>query len=546
MNALKRLYFPLARPVFILLAGSVPFSVSKGAARVEEALSLANYLERVVAFNEDVQVALMGIGIGEFGESAARAVFEPALVLSGERVESDRPNTTEERRNLGGIDRFDQRNNLYSAGLEWFAPTGANVGFRYELRDLENNLQGNDGLDFETESGNEYVTFIGLDITQPLLRGFGEDVTFAEIRLAAGESRLAYEEYRRQMMVILSSAEAAYWNLYFAQEQEAFRKRSVEVAARILEDERVRLEAGRGTEIDVILAEAAVAERQAALAEAAFRRVEASNAARSFLSADPNDRVLLVAEDSPGGAESDSEFAGSFAIAKELNPDLRSARIRSEMSTVRVDFARDRKEPELNLTASGGFNGLGTSLDDSWEDVTDGEYPVWSLGVELRIPIGNERARSELAAALLRSRQETFAERGLEREVGSSLDNAMSRVMAAAEAVRGFKSAEEANRKILESEMESLEAGRGSVRRVIEAEDDLFESSVTLLRARVQLERARLELGLFEGSILQRHGFDISLVELGERTRGLFDGGEWSDARYRDLIDALMGSKTNR
>ena len=192
--------------------------------------------------------------------------------------------------------------------------------------------------------------------------------------------------------------------------------------------------------------------------------------------------------------------------------------------------------PELNLLASGGFNGLGTSVDGSWDDVSEGNYPVWSLGLEFRIPIGNQPAKSELAAARLRQRQEELALRNVEREIGSSLDNAVSRIRAAAQAVEGFSLAEAANRKLLESELESLEAGRGSVRRVLEAEDGLFEASVTLLRSTVQKERARLELALFQGTVLERAGAELSPSELREQIGAIGDGEGWSQERYERFL----------
>ncbi len=515
-------------------------SVAQVVPAQREEITLREYLDRVVRFNEEIEAALIGIEIGRLGERGAVAQFEPALVLRGERLQSDRPNTVEERRNLGGIDRFDQKNNLYTAGLEWFAPTGANVSFRYELRDLSNNLQGSQALDFESSSNNEFVTFIGVDVTQPILRGFGKNVTFAEIRLAAAESKIAYEELRRQMMVILSSAEAAYWNLYYAQEQEGFRLRSLEVAKKVLEDERVRFEAGRGSEIDVVLAQAAISERQASLVDASFRRVEASNAARSFFSADPAKRSLLIVSDDPSSSSPELDYAASLGRAMELNPDLRGAAIRGEINQIRTEFAKNQTLPEVNLLASGGFNGLGDSFSDSFDDVSGADFPVWSIGVEFRMPLGNRRATSSLASVRLRGRQEELGRLNLERQVGSSIDNAIAKILAANASVESLVAFENANRRVLESEIESLEAGRGSVRRVIEAEDNLFESSVALIRAKVQQQRARLELALFEGTVLKNSEADFSMAEIREKTAAMTTEGGWDPTRYEKLTGSLL------
>ena len=59
------------------------------------------------------------------------------------------------------------------------------------------------------------------------------DITLANLRLTALESDIAFQEYRRQLMLTLSQAESAYWNLYYAQEQLRFFKESISVAESI-------------------------------------------------------------------------------------------------------------------------------------------------------------------------------------------------------------------------------------------------------------------------------------------------------------------------
>ncbi len=506
-------------------------------ARAMKPVTLEEYRRQVVFYNESVQLKLLELEVNRRKLAAARAAFEPALVLSGEHLDSQRPNTVEQRRNLGGIADFDERNNLYSAGLEWLAPTGTTLGFRYMLRDLTNNLQGNEALLFQSPDSGELVTFIGIELTQPLLKDRGTTATLAAIRLAAGESELAYQDYRREMMVILSSAEIAYWNLRFAQEQSEYWGESLRVAEKIRSDQQASLEAGRGSELDVMMAKAAAAERSAKKAEAWQKLVEASNAAASFFSASAADGFLLVATDQPAHPTARFTHAASRAVAVSSNPDFLSQAIRMKMDDVRVDYARNQSLPRLDLKASAGFNGLGDTITSSWADVRATDYPVWSVGLELRIPLGNRLGANQLAAARLRRQQTVMGVNQIAIQIDNAIDNAIEKLQAAEEATRSYRVAVEVNQGILDTEMERLGVGKSDSRKVLEAEENLFESKVTLLRTQVQLVRSFLEVELFEGSILARRDLDLSQDEIQQQTATILRKNRWNDRQYQRFLD---------
>ena len=78
----------------------------------------------------------------------------------------------------GGLLLFSERNNIYDSGLEGLAPTGAKIRLGYTLSDLRNNLTNNVG--FNVANGHlreEYQTFVGVTVSQPLLKNAGVKVT---------------------------------------------------------------------------------------------------------------------------------------------------------------------------------------------------------------------------------------------------------------------------------------------------------------------------------------------------------------------------------
>lgn len=186
-----------------------------------ERLTLSNYLRRVVRANETLQARWLEARAARRRARAERGAFEPEVVASIQRQINERQNTVEQQRStLTGI--FSERNNIYQGGLESLLPSGARVRLGYTLRDLRNNLQSQPLFLSRGATNGEFVSFVGMTVTQPLLKGAGPAATLAALRIAALESDMALQECRRQFMITLAQAEDAYWNLYLAQEQVRF------------------------------------------------------------------------------------------------------------------------------------------------------------------------------------------------------------------------------------------------------------------------------------------------------------------------------------
>src|ERR1051325_7185085 len=245
--------------------------------RLTTDLTLNEMIQRVLERNEGLQGRILELAIARKKHQAEKGVFEPDLVTSYDHVENKRQIGLQEK-TLGVVGQVcDEKNNIYNAGLESLVPTGARLKLRYSLRENNNNINPSpfsSPLPFLT---NEWVSFAGLSATQPLLKNFGFNSTFASIRLAALASDIAFQEYRRQLMVLISTAEATYWNLYMAQEQMLFFKESVALAESIRKDNKTRLQPERGSELEVMEAEAGLALRRSKQSDARQKFFEAIN-----------------------------------------------------------------------------------------------------------------------------------------------------------------------------------------------------------------------------------------------------------------------------
>ena len=513
---------------------------SSGQDRLTTDLTLNQLIQQVLERNEGIQGRILEVAIARKKHQAEKGVFEPDLVTSYDHVENKRQIGLQDK-SLGLVGQvFDEKNSIYNAGLEGLVPTGARVKLGYTLRDNLNNINPSPlspPLPFLT---NEWVSFVGLSASQPLLKNFGTGANLAGIRLAALASEIAFQEYRRQLMVLISTAEATYWNLYMAQEQMLFFKESVAVAESIRNDNQTRLKAGKGSELEVMEAESGVALRKPKQSDAREKFFEAISRLSALYGESGSNR-LVVAVDSPQVNHGQLSYYESFLSATTLNPDYLGQLKKISSENLRVAYAKNQRLPQLDLKASYGLNGLGRDHSEALKDLERRDFPSWSVGLELHIPItGGIKVRSELEAAKLRHKQALVGLKEIETQVGSALEIAMRKVGAAEESIRSYETVVKYNQNLLEAQMARLQVGKVESRKVLEVDADLFEAKNALLDAQVQLRRALLELELMEGTLLRKRNLDLTQKELESQTGLLGRKGRISEEEYWNFIRQLQ------
>jgi outer membrane protein len=530
-------FAPITRPT-AAEPGATPASVWGQEAIAVESVGLAEYVERVLHRNESLQVRLLEVEVGRLRERGERGIFQPELVGSYEHLDSLRPNTVEQQRQQF-TSYYEQRNNVYSAALESLAPTGARIRLGYSLSDLENNLQG--GITANGSGTGEYLSFAGINVVQPLMRNAGAAATMAGIRLAAVTSDVAYQEYRRQMMQVLGRAESYYWQLYFAQEQLGFFDESVAVAENLLNNNRTRLRLGNASELDVLEAESGLALRRSRQAEARQRLFEMSNGLISLYSSTVMvTNLLLKATDQPQIHEIELKMFPAWREALSLNPDYLAQRRKIAGEMIRKAYARNQRMPQLDLKSSVGYYGLSDSPRDSLSDLETRDWPAWTLGAEVRIPLGARgKPRYEYDQAQVRQKQAELQLQELETQIINALDTAMRNVASTAQNVANYQKAAEFYQNLFETQRRRLERGTIDSQKLLETEEKWFEARTTVVESLVQHERALLELELVKGTLLQKRNLDLSKADLEQRTAGILTRNLLSEDRYDDFLQEM-------
>jgi outer membrane protein TolC len=284
-------------------------------------------------------------------------------------------------------------------------------------------------------------------------------------------------------------------------------------------------------------AEAGLALRRTRRSDAGQKMSEAAAQLGTLFSgytADTN--IVLRAVEEPQLREVDLDYYEAYRQAYEHNPDYLSRKSQAIAENVRLAFAKNQRLPQLDLKGSYGLNGLGQSVGNSHDDLERAEFPAWSVGVEMRIPItGGIRERNEYKAAQLSKQKSLVSLKEIEVQIGNALNTAMMKVRNLRDSVENHRSVISFHQQLLQNQLARLEVGVIDSRTVLETEEKLFEARVAALESLVQYQKALLELELIRGTTLVSRNVDLTKRELQEVTERLLAANRFSGPE----IDAI-------
>lgn len=466
-----------------------------------DSLGMRDFIRLVAVRNDRVAFQKMEWAIARSQVASARGMYEPVLTASYKYTDSNTPNTTEEEFRRSFASEFIERNNDYGVGIEGLVPTGGRVRLSYTLRSLDNNIQPT------PIRGEEEKSYVGLSLTQPLFRGAGgRKVVSAPILVAQKDEGIAMQTFRQALFETTSNAASVYWDVYLAERRLALRTRSVEIAERVVEDERERGRYGQSAETDVMDVESALAQRRVQYLTAQQELVAVENDLRRFVARRANEAAVRVSprqELAATGQTPDAEI--SLQRAYDNRPEYLASLIRAEKEDVRVQFAKNNRLPQLDLVASYGLNGLEDSAGKSWAEAWDEEHKTYYVGLEYRMYLqGDKKAKGELNAAKLRKHQALLEIRAAEIAIHNSVDTALHNLLSASMQVEELAKVKATNERLMEVGLARFEAGQSNSRDLLELEERMNRAAEMDLESRINLQKALVGVALAEGTLLRQ------------------------------------------
>lgn len=463
-------------------------------------LTLQECIARALANNFNVQIQRINPSIQNWDVVLAQGAYDPTLTGSIE----DNGALTPEPPGSGLPPEIDTRTTPAQVGLGGKLVSGAT----YSLLATESRFTSTPtvGTNFV------YTGTAALSVTQPLLKNFGFDVNTATIRIARKGHDIAVQNFVLQMITSISAVDNAYYELIYAIESYKAAKEDLALAQALVDQTSLQVKIGTASPLDVVQAEAGVAERQETLINDARTIKDDENALKLLLSQNVNEfkGASLVPTNYPGVEPVETDVDHSTNIALQMRPDYLAALQTVEQQDIQVKFNHNQLWPEIDLNGSYGWNGGGNNFGDLIGNAATGNYPVWAVGVSLSIPLGNRQARASYNSARLQAEQLLLELKSLEQQIVVGVDNAVGHVRTNLEAVQATRAATRYAQQAYDAEKTKLLVGTSTPVLVLTQESALFDAKSAQVRAEANYREALVALAQAEGTTLQRHHIELN------------------------------------
>jgi len=481
------------------LALSVAASVAHGEGIITnqtKSLTLRECVERALENNLEIKSERINPTIGTWGVVGAQGVYDPVLSGSVNYQDSKSPLSPDQETSLGRPSLSQQLLDS-SVGLAGKLPSGASYNF----------FGSNTRTSGDLASNFVYTGSAGVSGTQPLLKNFGFGVNAATIRIARETKTIAVQNFVQLVMNKISAVSTAYYELIFAIENHKAAVENRALAQQLLDENRRREQVGTMSPLDVIQAEAGVAESEQNVILTARTIKDNENTLKRLICQQVTEfrGVSLVPVDYPLVQMVALDVAESTRTALQMRGDYLSALHTVEKQNITVQFSRNQLWPQIDLQGSYAANGRGDTFTSFAERTAGGNSPTWAAGVVVSFPLGDRQARSSYHIARLDADQLLLSLKSLEQDIFVQVDNAVGHVESNLKSVEAARAATRLAQESLDAEKKKLLAGTSTTFLVLQAQTQLATARSAESRAEADYGESLVTLDLAEGTILQKN-----------------------------------------
>jgi outer membrane protein TolC len=347
--------------------------------------------------------------------------------------------------------------------------------------------------------------------SQPLVRDRQMDAAKHQYVISRRDRQSSEMRFREAVVQTVAAVKQAYWTLKASIANVTVQERSLELAQELTRQNKVRVEAGENPPIDLVQAQAEVAQRRDNLIRARTTAGDAEDALRKLIM-DPSDtsfwRVSLDPVEAPTSVGSSPDV--DAAVERGLNERLDVARAKQnvENANTTVEYLSNQRLPDVRLEASYGGSGLGgtqflrtgfpgvvtgtrsSGYGDALGQLFSSDFPSWSVGVTVSYPIGRSYEAANLARAETERLQAVQKVASLRVQAAESIRQAGRQIRGAAERVEAARAGETLAQERLDTEQRRFEVGLSTTFLVTQAQRDLLQAQVSVLQNMLDYQSA--------------------------------------------------------
>ena len=457
----------------------------------ELALGLEDCRALALANNLDLKVELVSPTIAAKRVSEEEARFEAALFSNVNYSKTDTPIST----SLEGS-QVEKAN--VDLGVQVPLRTGGTLTF-----DLVDNRTKTDNVWATLDPA--YTSAGIFSISQPLLRDAGRRANTHAIRIAEYDRQMAEAHAKLEVIRVISAADHVYWRLYATRKELEVREQQYDLAKALLEQARRFVDSGERSQVEIVRAEAGVAERLEGIIIAENSVRDQQRELKQILNASGlgmQTPTVIVPATEPDPVHYELAARRVLAIAIENRMEMLESELELAKDISTLDFQRNQALPLVTLDYAYNINGLGATQGDSYDVLYDKNFEDHRLGLKLLVPLGNQAARSRLLQAFYQRRQRLASRENRQKVIELEVLDAIDQLEANWQRILASRQNTILAGRVFEAEKRQFELGLRTSTDVLDAQTKFAEAQSGEILALADYQIAQVDLAFATGTLL--------------------------------------------
>jgi outer membrane protein TolC len=474
-----------------------------------------------------------GIVTSTLGAGTAVPSFDPFLTFKGS---VDHNVTQETNQFLVGTPVLKNNTIQGLANYSESFPLGTNLQAQYLGQRITSNSPYN-------AINPELYSNLLIQITQPLLAGFGLSTNERFIRIAKKNSQITDLAFRAQVIATITQVENIYWDLVNAYQDEQVKERSLAFAQQVLDEDQKQLALNAIPAMQVIKDESdfATSEGDLTVSRATLRLNELliKNAITKTDSATIDEMPVIPLDrtgpDDPNASKSIDDL---IAEAEKNRPEVGIYRMQAEVQKQALKDINSELLPTLNtyaFYAGAGTAGppnpycslgaecvtdLPTNFPGMFQNTFNYSSPEYQVGMTLQINLRNRVAKADQFRAVLQYRQSQISSEEQQKSIRFDVRNSQFALEQGRARVDAAQKSRDLAQHTFETTQQEQKLGALSSHDTLVAQHDLAIAESALVAAQTAFEKAKVDIDRATGETLEQMGVSIDDAKSGVVTHG--------------------------
>ncbi len=382
-----------------------------------------------------------------------------------------------------------------------------------------------------------------IQITQPLLAGFGLSTNQRFIRIAKRNADITDLAFRAQVIATVTQVENIYWDLVNAYEDVQVKEHSLDFSQKNLHDDenQLKLNAIPAMQVMKDQSDVATSEGDLTVSRATLRLNELLMKNAISKMDDPAiDEMPVIPLDRNGPPDSNAtkSMDDLIAEAEKKRPEVAIYQMSADVQKQALKDINSELLPTLNMY--GSYSGAGTAgpanpncslgaecatslptgFPGMFQNIFNYSSPEYQVGMTLSINLRNRQAKADQFRAVLAYRQSQIQSEQQQKSIRFDVRNSRFALEQAQAHVGAAQKARDLAQRTFEITEQEQKLGAKSTYDVLVVQHELALADSTLAAAQTAYEKAKVDIERATGETLERTGVSIDDAKSGVVTRG--------------------------